>query len=206
MNRVSLLLMILGVTGTSSLHGQQPSDQSADEAAIRQAAASYVEAFNKHDAQAVADHWSPDAVYLNRSTGEEVVGREAIAEQFAALFEEQPELKLEVAVTSIQFVSPNVAIEHGTAKILAPNAEPEETEYSAVECEARWEMVARPCDRQVQRGYPHALRTTQGIWNGWLEAGPTRPPMRKSNSTATGRKTRTSLRGRSRFPSTAKTT
>ena len=117
MRRVSLLLMILGVTGTSSLFGQQPSDQSVDEAAIRQTAASYVEAFNRHDAKAVADHWSPDAVYLNRSTGEEVVGREAIAEQFASLFEEQPELKLEVTVTSIQFVSPNVAIEQGTAKI-----------------------------------------------------------------------------------------
>src|SRR5687768_15635526 len=116
-----LLLVILGVTGASTLHAQQVSDQSADEAAIREAAASYAEAFNKHDAQAVADHWSPDAVYLNHSTGEEVVGREAIAEQFSTLFEEQPELKLEVTPASIQFVSPNVAIEHGTAKLLAPN-------------------------------------------------------------------------------------
>src|SRR5688500_3183498 len=132
MRHISLLLIILGVTGASALHAQQVSDQSADEAAIRQAAASYAEAFNKHDVQAVADHWSPDAVYLNRSTGAVVVGREAIAERFAALFEEQPELKLEVTPASIQFVSPNVAVEHGTAKIRAPNAEPEETEYSAV--------------------------------------------------------------------------
>ena len=109
--------MILGVTGTSSLFGQQPSDQSADEAAIRKMVASYVEAFNSHDAEALADHWSPDAVYLNRTTGEEVVGRTAIAEQFRALFEEQPELKLEVTVESIQFISPTVAIEHGTSKV-----------------------------------------------------------------------------------------
>src|SRR6185503_8345227 len=100
-----------------NLYAQQPSEQSADEAAIRQSAASYSEAFNKHDAQAVAELWSPDAVYLNRITGEEVVGREAIAQQFALAFEEQPELKLEVTVTSVQFVSPNVAIERGTAKI-----------------------------------------------------------------------------------------
>jgi uncharacterized protein (TIGR02246 family) len=132
MRHVALLLIILGVTGTTSLYAQPSGDLSADEAAIREAAASYAEAFNQHDAQAVADHWSPDAVYLNHGTGEEVVGREAIAEQFSTLFEEQPELKLEVTPTSIQFVSPNVAIEHGTAKITAPNAEPEETEYSAV--------------------------------------------------------------------------
>ncbi len=98
MRHLSLLLMILGITGTSNLYAQQPSDQSADEAAIRKTAASYAEAFNKHDAKALADHWSPDAVYLNRTTGEEAVGREAIAEQFTALFQEQPELKLEVTV------------------------------------------------------------------------------------------------------------
>jgi uncharacterized protein (TIGR02246 family) len=128
--------------------GAEDSPQAADEAAIRQAATSYVEAFNKHDAQAVADQWSPDAVYLNRSTGEEVVGRAAIVNQFAALFEEQPEVKLEVTVTSIQFVSPNVAIEQGTAKILVPNAEPEEIEYSAVDVkrDGKW-LLDRVTDR-----------------------------------------------------------
>src|SRR4030095_9552783 len=35
MRRVSLLLMILGVAGTSNLRGQQPSDQSASDSAIR---------------------------------------------------------------------------------------------------------------------------------------------------------------------------
>ena len=53
MRRVSLLLMILGVTGTSRLCGQQPSDQSANEAAIRKMVASYVQAFNRHDAEVI---------------------------------------------------------------------------------------------------------------------------------------------------------
>jgi hypothetical protein len=38
----------------------------------RKTAASYVVAFYKHDAQAVADHWSLDAAYLNRSSGGEL--------------------------------------------------------------------------------------------------------------------------------------
>ena len=33
---------------------------------------------------------------------------------------------------SIDFVSPNVAIENGTARIIRPDAEPEETSYTAV--------------------------------------------------------------------------
>jgi uncharacterized protein (TIGR02246 family) len=131
--------------------GAEDSPQAADEAAIRQAAASYVEAFNKHDAEAVAQHWSPEAVYLNRSTGEEVVGRAAIVQQFAALFKEQPAVKLEVTVASIQFVSPNVAIEHGTAKILLPNTEPEEAEYSAVDVkrDGKW-LLDRVTDKSKE--------------------------------------------------------
>ena len=91
-----------------------------------------MKAFNKHDAKALADAWSPEAVYLNRVTGDEVVGRAAIAEQFTAVFKDQPEIKLDLNVQSIQFVSPNVAVEQGIAKTLAPKAEPEEEEYSAV--------------------------------------------------------------------------
>ncbi|MBL9161653.1 MAG: SgcJ/EcaC family oxidoreductase [Planctomycetaceae bacterium] len=132
MRRISWLQVILVVTGTTAAFGQGPSDSTANEAAIRAAAASYAEAFNKHDPQSVADHWSPDAVYLNRTTGDEVSGREAIAEQFAALFEGQPNLTMEVDVESVQFVSPNVAVEQGVVTVLAPNAEPEVTEYSAV--------------------------------------------------------------------------
>ena len=148
MRRVSLLLLIVGVTGASSVFGQAANDLAANEAAIRKMVGSYVQAFNQHDAKALADHWSPDAVYLNRTTGEEVVGRAAIAEQFTALLKEQPELKMEVNVESIQFVSPNVAVEHGNTKFLAPNAEPEEIEYSAVDVkrDGKW-LLDRVTDK-----------------------------------------------------------
>jgi len=98
MRHIFLFLMFLGVVGTSRLHGQQPNEPTTNEADIRKMVASYVQAFNKHDAKALAEHWSPDAVYLNRATGEEVVGRAAIAEQFATLLKDQPELKIEVNV------------------------------------------------------------------------------------------------------------
>ena len=59
----------------SRLAADEPATQpSADETAIRDSVKTYVDAFNKHDAKALADMWSPDAVYLNRITGEEVVG------------------------------------------------------------------------------------------------------------------------------------
>jgi uncharacterized protein (TIGR02246 family) len=132
MNRILLCLAILGGTVVSRSSAGQPGNPSRDEAAIRKADDVYVKAFNKHDAKALADAWSPEAVYLNRVTGAEVIGRGAIAEQFSTLFKDQPEIKLDLNVQSIQFVSPNVAIEQGIAKTLTPKAEPEEEEYSAV--------------------------------------------------------------------------
>lgn len=156
MRRLSLLLLILGVVGTSTTRGQEANDVEANEAAIRKMAASYVEAFNKHDAKALAEFWSPDAVYLNRVTGDEVVGSAAIAEQFADLFEEQPGLKLEVSVESIQFISPNVAVERGTTRFLYPNAEPEEIEYMAVEVkrDGKW-LLDRVSDKSKEPSPSH---------------------------------------------------
>jgi uncharacterized protein (TIGR02246 family) len=131
---------------------------------------SYVQAFNKHDAKALADHWSPDAVYLNRSTGEEVVGRTAIAEQFASLLKAQPQLKLEVNVESIQFISPNVAVEQGKARFLAPNAEPEEIDYTAVDVkrEGKW-LLDRVTDKakEVVPSHYEQLKVLEWMVGEW---------------------------------------
>src|SRR5262245_45023665 len=98
MKRVWLFLLAVGLGGVVEVRGQQPIDQAAEEAAIRKASAAYAEAFNNRDTKALAELWSPEAVYVNRSTGEQVTGRARIAEQFAVLFREEPELKLEVKV------------------------------------------------------------------------------------------------------------
>ena len=149
-----------------------PRDQSVDEAAIRKMVDSYVQAFNSHDAKSLADHWSPDAVYLNRTTGEEVVGRTAIAEQFRALLKEQPKLRVEVNVESIQFISPTVAVEHGKTKLLSPNAEPEEIDYTAVDVkrDGKW-LLDRVTDKTKETVPSHyeqlkELEWMVGEWTG----------------------------------------
>jgi uncharacterized protein (TIGR02246 family) len=131
-----------------------------------------VQAFNKHDAKALADAWSPEAVYTNRITGEEVVGRAAIEQQFAAIFKSQPETRLELSVASIQFVSPNVAVEHGTAKLLAPKAEPEEIEYSAVfvKRDGRW-LLDRVTDeaKEVVISHYEQLKPLEWMIGRWVD-------------------------------------
>jgi uncharacterized protein (TIGR02246 family) len=107
-------------------------DQAADEAAIRKSAETYVAAYNKRDAKTLAAHWSADAVYMNPLSGVQVIGREAIEKEFAVIFTELGDAKLEATVESIQFVSPNVAIERGSASLIRSDAEPELSVYSAV--------------------------------------------------------------------------
>ena len=172
MNRILLCLIVLGGAIVNWSFAGQPGEPSGDEAAIRKADEAYVKAFNKHDAKALANAWSPEAVYLSRVTGDEVVGRAAIAEQFTALFKDQPEVKLDLSVESIQFVSPNVAVEHGIAKTLAPKGAPEEIAYSAVfvRREGQW-LLDRVTDTAKQ-GVPsnyEKLKPLEWMIGHWVD-------------------------------------
>jgi len=123
--------------GLAAAPAQETDD---DRAAIEAAVASYVRAFNARDANALAEHWSPEGVYTSRLGGEQITGREALAEEFAAQFEEEKDAKLEVTTESIEFLSPNVAMERGTATVTEPETEPARSRYVAVfvRREGRW--------------------------------------------------------------------
>src|SRR5215212_5445406 len=97
-------------------------DQGDDEKAIRKADDAYVEAYNTQDAKAIASMWSPEAVYVDPETGKEAVGREEIEKEFADTFANLKDARLEVNAESIRFLSPNVAVETGMARIVRPKA------------------------------------------------------------------------------------
>ncbi|MDD5556564.1 MAG: SgcJ/EcaC family oxidoreductase [bacterium] len=127
-----LVAAAMAAWGLASGAGAETDRQAADEAAIRKAVEAYVAAFNKGDAKALAALWSPAAVYTNPRSGVEVVGREAIEKEFAAVLAGAEGATLEAKTDSIQFISPSVAVEHGTARLAVPDAPPEESEYAAI--------------------------------------------------------------------------
>ena len=112
--------------------GVSLADQAADEAAIRKSAADYTAAYNKRDGKALAKFWSPEAVYVNPITGDQAVGRPAIEKMFDATLADLKDAKLAVTVDSVKFISPNVAVEHGTARIIRSEKDVEVNNYSAV--------------------------------------------------------------------------
>jgi uncharacterized protein (TIGR02246 family) len=125
-----IVAIVLAASGTFCVGAW--ADQAAEEAAIRKAVESYVAAFNRGDAKALAAMWSPEAVYTNPQTGQQVSGKEEIEKQFAALFSDGGDVKLTASTTSVDFISPGVALEFGTAQVMRPDQDPEETQYSAV--------------------------------------------------------------------------
>ena len=147
--------------------------QAEDEAAIRKNAEDYVAAYNNHDAKAVAAMWSPDAVYLDPATGDAAVGREEIEKVFADTLAELKDAKLEVAVRSIDFVSPNVAVENGTVRVIQPNEEPVETYYTAVNVkrDGRW-LLDRISEEEApappQSNYEH-LKELEWMIGSWVD-------------------------------------
>src|SRR3954447_1034733 len=132
MTKLKLACVVIICCVVSLVTGSGRADQAEDEAAIRKNDADYVEDYNKHDAKALAALWSPDAVYTDPETGEQSVGRDEIEQEFATTFGNIDSAKLEVNADAIKFLSPNVAVETGTARVIRPKAEPDESTYSAL--------------------------------------------------------------------------
>lgn len=158
-------------------HSTARADQAADEAAIRANAEKYVESYNRRDSKTMASMWSPEAVYSETEGGESVVGREAIAKQLDDVFAGSEDAKLAVTINSIDFVSPNVAIEHGTAVVTYDKHPTETTEYTAVHMkrDGKW-LLDRVTDTNLDpvepapSNYEH-LKALEWMIGSWVDEG-----------------------------------
>jgi len=99
---------------------------------IRANAASYVEAFNRGDAKALAASWSEEGSWSNPLTGEKVSGRENIEEGFAALFREGKGTRLELELRSVELLNTDTALEEGTATVTPPEGVSSRSDYTAI--------------------------------------------------------------------------
>jgi len=123
------LLWFLGLPalalGMAAWPGQadQPKADAGEQAAIQKNGEAFVEAFHKGDAKAVAALWAADGEYTDE-TGHHLKGREAIEKAFQGFFSERKDLKVRIESLSLQFVTPDVAIEEGTSEVSHPDGGP----------------------------------------------------------------------------------
>jgi len=171
--RSVVLTVAMMAWGLASAVGAEADRQAKDEAAIRKAVESYVAAFNQGDAKALAGMWASEGVYTNPFSGEQVAGREAIEKQFAGIFSGEKGVQLTATTEAIQFVSPNVAVEQGTARVVRPGEQPEESEYTAVyvKQDGQW-LLDRVTEEDVPAPVPshyEQLKELEWMIGRWVD-------------------------------------
>jgi uncharacterized protein (TIGR02246 family) len=113
---------------------------SAAEKPIRDLVDAFAKAYNTPNMQALGALFADDANLVD-SGGEMTRGKQAIAENYASAFEENPGLKLEPKVQEIRFLTPDVARVEGQTRLTTTKGDASEfTRFSslAVRRDGKW--------------------------------------------------------------------
>lgn len=112
-------------------HGFAVEPAAKDESLIRAGIDAYVAAYNRHDARTIAAQWSETGEWVS-PTGHRVQGRAAIEKEVAHMLADKHSGRLEVLEPRIRFISPDVAIEEGIARVMIAGQVPADSTYLAV--------------------------------------------------------------------------
>ncbi len=144
----------------------------AAESAVRKEIASYLAAFNAHDARLTASHWTLEGVYVSQPDSERVAGREAIERDLETLFAEDTERKLALSTESIEFISPGVALERGKATVTTQAGETVASSYRTIYLKQgdRWliDRVTEEIVPEVKSNY-EKLKGLEWIIGNWVD-------------------------------------
>lgn len=163
---------VLILSGSASA-AEKPDDGS-DERSIRAAVESYVDAYNRGDAKAVAAHWSEAGEWISPS-GQRFKGRPAIEKELAALFAENQSLRVEVLQPSIRMVSEDVAVEEGTARVNRPGEPPRDSTYLAIQVkrDGQWKLDSvRETDLPEEPPAASPLQDLAWLIGEWIDESP----------------------------------
>ena len=119
MKRTLLLpLLIMGfVSGYAATCDAQSQRNREDEEAIRKVIAGTTDAFNRHDAKAFTNFYTPDAELVT-VRGERMKGAAEIERGLAAIFATRAKVvTLTTLDTTVRFIRPDVAVAHVTNEL-----------------------------------------------------------------------------------------
>ena len=141
MFRNGLAILAFAILQTQPLTFAQDATPVSDPAGeVATAIEAYVTSFNDKNAKQFSELWSTDAVYTDRTSGDQFVGRAAIEAEFDKVFARENVPALSVHTESLDFISPSVALARGTATATVTDAEPIESGFSVVyvKRDGRW--------------------------------------------------------------------
>ena len=169
----ALLAAVMAATGNVKATSPEQS-RTDDESAIRRNVDAFTKAANAHDAKALAALFTTDGELVNEE-GHAMQGREAIERTFAGVFHAHPKMQIGVAVKSIRFVGPTVAIEDGASTIKNTSGEgAEHNRYMVVHVkqDGRWQMgSARDLPDEENSGSDELARL-EWLIGEWVDESP----------------------------------
>ena len=157
----------------AGVSASKPAPQ-AEELAIRRAVDAWVRAYNAGDAKALASLFRLDGEVIDED-GNRAQGREAIEGVFHRIFKENPKSHVEVAIQSIRFLSPTVALEEGTSTAVHNADQPaQRSRYTVVHVKqaSMWQMLSA---RDLPSEAPFAeeqLKPLAWLIGDWVDESP----------------------------------
>ncbi len=148
--------------------------EKSDKDAIRAAIDSYVAAYNRGDAKAVAAFWSDSGEWISPS-GQRLQGKQAIEKEMRAMFSDNRGVRIEVINPSIRMVSPQVAIEEGTVRVIRPSEPPSDSTYLAVDVKesGQWKLnTVRETDVPETQASSSQLQELAWLVGDWVDDSP----------------------------------
>ena len=107
---------------------------------IRAMMRGYRQAFNQHNPEEIAAHWSRTGENIDLDSGETTTGREAVENVFSTLFEEDAGAAIDINIETIRPLRDDVAMIDGVSLITFTQEPPSSSRFSAVvvKQDGRW--------------------------------------------------------------------
>ena len=113
-------------------------------------------------------------VYISRTSGEAIVGHEGLNEEFTQVFAGEHVPTLAVTTESIEFISPNVALERGSATVTYTDQDITQTDYRVVYVKRNgsW-LIDRVTEDEivVPASNYEQLKDLEWMIGQWIDAG-----------------------------------
>ena len=167
--KLAIIIAVVCVTWAGSAIAQKADRYAKEKAAVRSEAESFVQAFNKGDAESLSSHWAEDAEYTLPS-GEVLKGRDKIEQGFKKFFSENQGIRIQLAISEIRFPRHNEAIEQGSAVVSRPGEEPKELTYEVthVKRKGAWKIAHVEETVSAHSNYEH-LKELEWLMGEWVD-------------------------------------
>lgn len=149
-----------------------PANQQKDDRdAIFNNAQTFVAAFERGDAKAVAALWAEDGDYADLA-GRQLQGRAAIENTFQDFFTENQGTKLRIDVVSLRFITPETAVEDGITSLTFANGSPvDQARYTNVHVKknGQWLLQSVREASYIPQGNHQHLRGLEWAVGEWVD-------------------------------------